>query len=130
VESGATSVNEAMVTGEAKLVEKRRQDQVVGGSVNGDGTFEMTVTGTGESGYLAQVMKLVSDAQAAKSSQENMADKVAGLLFYAALTVAIVAFIVWLLVGNLALALSIAVTVLVIACPHALGLAIPLVVAR
>ncbi|MCJ2385141.1 heavy metal translocating P-type ATPase [Lactiplantibacillus plantarum] len=128
--NGATSVNEAMVTGEAKLVEKRAKDQVVGGSVNGDGTFEMKVTGTGESGYLAQVMKLVSDAQAAKSSQENMADKVAGLLFYAALTVAIVAFIVWLLVGNLALALSIAVTVLVIACPHALGLAIPLVVAR
>ncbi|CAJ1230269.1 Copper-exporting P-type ATPase B [Lactiplantibacillus xiangfangensis] len=128
--SGATSVNEAMVTGEARLVEKKVKDQVVGGSVNGEGTFEMTVTGTGEDGYLAQVMKLVSDAQAAKSSQENMADRVAGLLFYAALTVSIVAFITWLLVGNLALALSIAVTVLVIACPHALGLAIPLVVAR
>ncbi len=128
--SGASSVNEAMVTGEAKLVEKQVKDQVVGGSVNGEGTFVMTVTGTGETGYLAQVMKLVSDAQAAKSSQENMADRVAGLLFYAALTVAIVAFITWLLVGNLALALSIAVTVLVIACPHALGLAIPLVVAR
>jgi len=128
--SGATSVNEAMVTGEAKLVEKKAQDKVVGGSVNGDGTFEMQVTGTGESGYLAQVMKLVSDAQSAKSSQENMADKVAGLLFYAALTVSIVAFVTWLLIGNLALALSIAVTVLVIACPHALGLAIPLVVAR
>ncbi|WP_048000901.1 heavy metal translocating P-type ATPase [Lactiplantibacillus herbarum] len=130
VVSGATSVNESMVTGEAKLVEKKAQDKVVGGSVNGDGTFEMQVTGTGESGYLAQVMKLVSDAQSAKSSQENMADKVAGLLFYAALTVSIVAFVTWLLIGNLALALSIAVTVLVIACPHALGLAIPLVVAR
>ncbi|RRK10759.1 copper-translocating P-type ATPase [Lactiplantibacillus garii] len=128
--SGATSVNEAMVTGEARLVEKQVKDQVVGGSVNGEGTFEMTVTGTGENGYLAQVMQLVSDAQAAKSSQENMADRVAGYLFYAALTVAIVAFVTWLLVGNLALALSIAVTVLVIACPHALGLAIPLVVAR
>jgi len=128
--SGATSVNEAMVTGEARLVEKQVDAKVVGGSVNGDGTFEMRITGTGESGYLAQVMQLVTDAQAAKSSQENMADRVAGLLFYAALTVAIVAFIAWLLVGNLALALSIAVTVLVIACPHALGLAIPLVVAR
>ncbi|ETY73021.1 ATPase [Lactiplantibacillus fabifermentans T30PCM01] len=128
--SGATSVNESMVTGEARLVEKQVDAQVVGGSVNGEGTFEMRITGTGEDGYLAQVMKLVSDAQAAKSEQENMADRVAGLLFYAALTVAIVAFIVWLLVGNLALALSIAVTVLVIACPHALGLAIPLVVAR
>ncbi|WP_407659097.1 heavy metal translocating P-type ATPase [Lactiplantibacillus brownii] len=128
--SGNTSVNEAMVTGEARLVEKQTDAKVVGGSVNGEGTFEMRVTGTGETGYLAQVMKLVTDAQAAKSSQENMADRVAGLLFYAALTVSIVAFIVWLLVGNLALALSIAVTVLVIACPHALGLAIPLVVAR
>ena len=128
--SGATSVNESMVTGEAKLVEKKAKDKVVGGSVNGDGTFEIQVTGTGESGYLAQVMKLVSDAQSAKSAQENMADRVAGLLFYAALTVSIVAFITWLLVGNLALALSVAVTVLVIACPHALGLAIPLVVAR
>ncbi|VDG21335.1 heavy metal translocating P-type ATPase [Lactiplantibacillus mudanjiangensis] len=128
--SGATSVNEAMVTGEARLVEKQVDAKVVGGSVNGEGTFDMRVTGTGESGYLAQVMKLVSDAQAAKSAQENLADRVAGLLFYAALTVAIVAFIVWLLVGNLALALSIAVTVLVIACPHALGLAVPLVIAR
>ncbi|MFD1421427.1 heavy metal translocating P-type ATPase [Lactiplantibacillus songbeiensis] len=128
--SGATSVNEAMVTGEARLVEKQVDAQVVGGSVNGEGTFEMRITGTGEDGYLAQVMKLVSDAQAAKSAQENMADRVAGLLFYAALTVAIVAFIVWMLVGNLALALSIAVTVLVIACPHALGLAVPLVIAR
>jgi len=128
--SGATSVNEAMVTGEARLVEKQVDAQVVGGSVNGEGTFEMRITGTGEDGYLAQVMKLVSDAQAAKSAQENMADRVAGLLFYAALTVAIVAFVVWMLVGNLALALSIAVTVLVIACPHALGLAVPLVIAR
>ncbi|AVK62507.1 heavy metal translocating P-type ATPase [Lactobacillus sp. CBA3605] len=130
ITSGASSVNEAMVTGEARLVEKQTDAKVVGGSVNGEGTFEMRVTGTGETGYLAQVMKLVTDAQAAKSSQENMADRVAGLLFYAALTVAIVAFIVWMIFGNLALALSIAVTVLVIACPHALGLAVPLVVAR
>lgn len=75
-------------------------------------------------------MKLVQTAQNSKSAKENTADRVAGLLFYAALTVAIVAFISWLLIDNLAIALSIAVTVLVIACPHALGLAIPLVVAR
>ncbi|MGV0168238.1 heavy metal translocating P-type ATPase [Furfurilactobacillus sp. WILCCON 0119] len=128
--SGTTSVNEAMVTGEAKRVEKTVDATVIGGSVNGDGTFEMVVTGTGDSGYLAQVMNLVNSAQASKSAQENMADRVAGTLFYAALTVAIVAFGVWLLVGNLPLALSVAVTVLVIACPHALGLAIPLVVSR
>ncbi len=128
--SGTTSVNEAMVTGEAKSVEKTTDDKVIGGSVNGDGTFEMAITGTGDSGYLAQVMDLVSNAQQSKSEQENMADKVAGTLFYAALLVAIVAFVTWLFIGNLALALSVAVTVLVIACPHALGLAIPLVVAR
>ncbi|QLE64997.1 Lead cadmium zinc and mercury transporting ATPase [Furfurilactobacillus rossiae] len=128
--SGTTSVNEAMVTGEAKRIEKKADDKVIGGSVNGDGTFEMTITGTGDSGYLAQVMDLVANAQQSKSEQENMADKVAGTLFYAALLVAIVAFVTWLFIGNLALALSVAVTVLVIACPHALGLAIPLVVAR
>ncbi|PIO82610.1 copper-translocating P-type ATPase [Loigolactobacillus backii] len=128
--SGETSVNESMVTGEARQVTKKDKDKVVGGSVNGAGTFEMTVTGTGDSGYLAQVMKLVSDAQQSKSSQENMADRVAGYLFYAALFVGILAFFIWLFVDNLTMALPIAVTVFIIACPHALGLAIPLVVAR
>lgn len=130
ITSGQTSVNEALVTGEAQMVAKKSDDEVVGGSVNGDGTFEMTVTGTGKSGYLAKVMDLVNSAQQHKSTKENMADRVAGYLFYAAVTVAIVAFIVWLLVDNLAVALSVAVTVLVIACPHALGLAVPLVIAR
>ncbi|WP_029508413.1 heavy metal translocating P-type ATPase [Paucilactobacillus suebicus] len=128
--NGSSSVNESMLTGEAALVTKKVDDTVIGGSVNSEGTFEVKITGTGKSGYLAQVMELVQNAQDSKSSKENMADRVAGLLFYAALTVAIVAFISWLLIDNLAIALSIAVTVLVIACPHALGLAIPLVVAR
>lgn len=127
---GSTSVNEALVTGESQMVAKQVNDEVVGGSVNGDGTFEMKVTGTGDSGYLSQVMKLVSEAQNSKSDKQNMADKVAGYLFYAALTVAIIAFLIWLWVANLPMALSVAVTVLVIACPHALGLAVPLVVAR
>lgn len=127
---GSTTVNEAMVTGESKQVAKQVDDSVIGGAINGDGTFEMRVTGTGASGYLAQVANLVTNAQQSKSQQENMADRVAGTLFYAALSVAIVAFVTWLVVGNLPLALSVAVTVLVIACPHALGLAIPLVVAR
>ncbi|WP_461239505.1 heavy metal translocating P-type ATPase [Paucilactobacillus sp. N302-9] len=127
---GATSINESMLTGEAKLVTKETGAQVIGGSVNGNDSFTMKITGTGESGYLAQVMQLVNKAQASKSAKENMADKVAGLLFYAALTVSIVAFIAWLIVDSLPIALSIAVTVLVIACPHSLGLAIPLVVAR
>lgn len=128
--NGTSSVNESMLTGEAALVTKKVDDTVIGGSVNSEGTFKVKITGTGKSGYLAQVMELVQNAQDSKSSKENMADRVAGLLFYAALTVAIVAFISWLLIDNLAIALSIAVTVLVIACPHALGLAIPLVVAR
>lgn len=130
VTNGTSSVNESMLTGEAKLVAKKPGDQLIGGSVNGEATFTMKVTATGKSSYLAQVMELVNQAQDSKSAKENMADRVAGLLFYAALVVAMVAFVSWLLLDNLAMALSIAVTVLVIACPHALGLAIPLVVAR
>lgn len=128
--SGKTSVDEAMITGESKQVEKTIDDEVVGGSVNGNGEITMIVTGTGETGYLAQVVKLVSKAQSEKSNTETLADRVAGYLFYAALSVGILAFIVWLFTGTFSQALSILVTVLVIACPHALGLAIPLVVAR
>jgi len=128
--SGSSAVNEALVTGEAKAVAKATGDQVIGGSVNGNGTLTVRVTGTGETGYLAQVGKLVSQAQAEKSRAETMADRVAKWLFYAALSVGIVAFFVWLAVADMNVALNRLVTVLVIACPHALGLAIPLVVSR
>ncbi len=129
--SGESSVNESMVTGEAKAVARKTGDKVIGGSINGDGTIEVQVTGTGESGYLAQVMKLVGDAQKEKSHAENLSDKVARALFYVALGVGLLAFAVWyILTGNLNTALERLVTVLIIACPHALGLAIPLVVAR
>ncbi|MBU3851279.1 MAG: cadmium-translocating P-type ATPase [Candidatus Paralactobacillus gallistercoris] len=128
--SGSTSVDESMVTGEAKAVAKKVNSQVIGGSVNGDGVFTMKVTGTGQSGYLAKVMHLLSSAQAKKSSQETLANRVAGWLFYAATSIAIIAFIIWLMVKNLPTALSVAVTVLIVACPHALGMAIPLVIAR
>lgn len=128
--SGNSDVNESLVTGESKAVKKAVGDAVIGGSVNGTGTFTAKVTGTGETGYLAQVMKLISDAKNAKSKSENLADKVAGWLFYAALFAGILAFIVWLTVANLAVALPVAVAVFVIACPHALGLAVPLVVSR
>ncbi|WP_416353976.1 heavy metal translocating P-type ATPase [Agrilactobacillus fermenti] len=127
---GTSNVNESMVTGESKQITKHVDDKVFGGSVNGDGTFQLTVTGTGKNGFLAQVMKLVNSAQQEKSAQENLADKVAGWLFYAALFAGILAFIIWLFQTDLATALPVAVTVFVIACPHALGLAIPLVVAR
>lgn len=128
--SGSSSVNESMVTGESKAIIKTIGDTVFGGSVNGTGTFNMKVTGTGESGYVAKVMNLVNQAQQSKSDQQNMADKVAGWLFYAAFFVSLLSFVIWLMIDNLPTALSIAVTVLVIACPHALGLAVPLVISR
>ncbi len=128
--SGTSAVNESLVTGESKAVNKSIDDELIGGAVNGTGTLTAKVTGTGDSGYLAQVMKLITDAKGAKSKAENLADKVAGWLFYAALFVGILAFVVWLTVGNLATALPVAVAVFVIACPHALGLAVPLVVSR
>ncbi|MDN6590128.1 MAG: copper-translocating P-type ATPase [Lactobacillus sp.] len=127
---GSTSVNEAMVTGEAKDVEKEQKDKVIGGSVNGSGTITVEVTGTGESGYLSQVMSLVENAQNEKSRAESLSDKVAKWLFYIALTAGILAFIGWLIASDLSTAFERMVTVLIIACPHALGLAIPLVIAR
>lgn len=130
VVAGQSAVNEALVTGEAKLVEKATGAKVIGGAVNGEGTLTIKVTGTGETGYLSQVMKLVQQAQQRKSKAENLADKVAGWLFYAAATVGLLTFIVWLPLSGLNVALARTVTVLVIACPHALGLAIPLVIAR
>ncbi|MFD0897553.1 heavy metal translocating P-type ATPase [Loigolactobacillus binensis] len=128
--AGESAVNEALVTGEAKLVQKKVGMSVIGGAVNGEGNLTVQVTGTGETGYLSQVMKLVEQAQQQKSQAENLADKVAGWLFYAATSIGIVTFIVWLAISGLNTALERTVTVLVIACPHALGLAIPLVVAR
>lgn len=129
--SGKSSVDESLVTGESKKVEKALDDEVIGGTVNGSGTIIIEVTGTGKSSYLSQVMGLVSKAQSDKSRAELMSDKVAGYLFYFALSVGIVAFVVWLMIqGDVDFALQRLVTVLVIACPHALGLAIPLVTAR
>lgn len=129
--AGETTVNESMVTGESKNVPKHFGDKVIGGAVNGSGTLTIEVTGTGESGYLSQVMALVSRAQKDKSRVESLSDKVAKLLFYVALLFGVGAFIVWMLLdGDVNVALERMVTVLIIACPHALGLAIPLVTAR
>lgn len=130
VVQGNSAVNEALVTGESKAVTKTPGSKVIGGSVNGNGTLTVQVTGTGETGFLAQVGKLVSQAQAEKSRAETMADRVAKWLFYAALSVGIIAFFAWMAVADMDVALNRLVTVLVIACPHALGLAIPLVVSR
>ena len=127
---GETIVDESAVTGESRGVKKSVDDQVIGGSINGDGTIEITVTGTGENGYLAKVMDMVRKAQGEKSKLESLSDKVAKWLFYVALVAGILAFIAWLFLENLPDALERMVTVFIIACPHALGLAIPLVVAR
>lgn len=131
VTDGSSSVNEALVTGEARAVEAEAGDMVFGGSQNGDGTLYVRVTGTGQSGYLAQVMRLVSEAQQEKSHAEVLSDKVARWLFYAAVAVGLAAFAAWLVVTrSVDDAVTRMVTVFVIACPHALGLAIPLVAAR
>lgn len=127
---GETIVDESAVTGESKGIKKRDNDKVIGGSINGDGTIEIEVTGTGENGYLAKVMEMVRKAQGEKSKLESLSDKVAKWLFYVALIVGILAFIAWLFLTDLPNALERMVTVFIIACPHALGLAIPLVVAR
>ncbi|MEX1480804.1 copper/silver-translocating P-type ATPase CopB [Enterococcus sp. C8] len=127
---GETIVDESAVTGESKGIKKRANDKVIGGSINGDGTIEIEVTGTGENGYLATVMEMVRKAQGEKSKLESLSDKVAKWLFYVALIVGILAFIAWLFLTDLPNALERMVTVFIIACPHALGLAIPLVVAR
>ncbi|PTJ41271.1 copper-translocating P-type ATPase [Staphylococcus simulans] len=128
---GKTSIDESLVTGESKKVLKNKNDNVIGGSMNGSGTIQVKVTATGEDGYLSQVMGLVSQAQNDKSDAELLSDKVAGYLFYFAVISGLIAFIVWMLIQNdIDFALERLVTVLVIACPHALGLAIPLVTAR
>ena len=128
---GQPSLDASLVTGESKKVQKNQNDNVIGGSINGSGTIQVKVTAVGEDGYLSQVMGLVNQAQNDKSSAELLSDKVAGYLFYFAVIVGVISFIVWMLIQNdVDFALERLVTVLVIACPHALGLAIPLVTAR
>jgi copper-(or silver)-translocating P-type ATPase len=128
--SGESYINESLITGESKSVKKTLGDKVVGGSINGEGTIRVQVDKTTDEGYLSQISKLVSDAQNNRSKTQMLADRVSGWLFYAAMTVGIIAFIYWLIFGDMNTALNRLVTVLVIACPHALGLAIPLVMSR
>lgn len=129
VAEGASSVNEAFLTGESRLVEKAVGAEVVAGSVNGEGALTIAVTRTGERTTLSQIRRLVEEAQGSRSRFQNLADRAAGWLFYVALVSGVATFAVWLLLGAaLDYAVIRAVTVLVMACPHALGLAIPLVV--
>jgi Cu2+-exporting ATPase len=130
VEEGASDVNESMITGESKPVEKEPGDQVIGGTINGDGSLRIRVTATGDDTALAGIMRMVEDAQQSKSDTQILADKAAGWLFYIALGVAAITAVAWIIaVGFDADVIARVATVLVIACPHALGLAVPLVVA-
>ncbi len=130
VEEGDSDVNESMVTGESKPVKKTAGSKVIAGTINGDGSLRVRVTATGEETALAGIMRLVRDAQQSKSKTQILADKAAGWLFYLAIGVALVTAILWTLsIGFSLFTLQRVVAVLVIACPHALGLAIPLVVA-
>jgi Cu2+-exporting ATPase len=129
VTEGESYVNEALLTGESKPVHKAKEDKVIGGAINGDGALRTKIERTGEETYLAQVIKLVRQAQESRSRTQDLANRAAALLFYVAVAVGAITYAVWAVVGNAQFALTRTVTVLVIACPHALGLAIPLVVA-
>jgi Cu2+-exporting ATPase len=130
VVEGTSDVNEAMITGESKPVSKEPGDRVIAGTINGDGSLRVQVTATGSETALAGIMRLVEQAQRSKSRTQVLADKAAGWLFYVALGMAILTAITWTVAAgfNVEVVERVA-TVLVIACPHALGLAIPLVVA-
>jgi len=130
VVEGTSSVNESMLTGESKPVTKKPGNEVIGGSINGEAAFVVKVEKTGKDTYLSQVVELVRAAQESKSKTQDLANRAAMYLTIIALTVGIFTFIFWIFFGQqLAFALERAVTVMVITCPHALGLAIPLVVA-
>lgn len=130
IERGESRVNEALLTGESKAVKKGPGDEVIGGSTNGEGVLYIKVLETGDKSFISQVQNLISQAQSQPSRAENIAQKVAGWLFYIAVTAALIAFVVWTLIADIPTAVKFAITTLVIACPHALGLAIPLVTAR
>ncbi len=127
---GSSTVNESMLTGESVPVKKQVEAKVIAGSINGDGVLKIKATGVGKDSYLNKVINLVQDAQAAKSNTQNIADKVARWLTFIAIAVGVGTFAYWFITnGNLAFAMERMVTVMVTACPHALGVAIPLVVA-
>jgi Cu2+-exporting ATPase len=127
---GSSSVNESMLTGESIPVEKNNGDEVIGGSINSEGALKIKVLRVGEDTFLSQVVKLVKEAQESKSKTQRLADVAAKWLFYIAVIAGTLTFFIWLSLGkDLSFAIERAVTVIVISCPHALGLATPLVTA-
>ena len=130
IQRGKSRVNEALVTGESKPIEKNPGDEVIGGSTNGDGVLYVEIKQTGDKSFISQVQTLISQAQSQHSRAENLAQKVAGWLFYIAVIAALIALVIWMVIADVPTAVIFAVTTLAIACPHALGLAIPLVTSR
>jgi len=126
---GQSFVNESMLTGESKPIKKGKDEKLIAGAVNGDGSLKIRVTATGADSYLNKVITLVASAQAAKSNSQNLADRVAKWLTFISIGVGAITFIIWYINHDLSFALERMVTVMVTACPHALGVAIPLVVA-
>lgn len=131
INKGNSTVDESMLTGESLPVEKSTHDEVTGGSVNGDGALTIEVKNIGEESYLSQVVKMVQEAQESKSKTQDLSNRAAKWLFYIALIAGILTLIGWLITGfTFNYALERMVTVMIIACPHALGLAVPLVIAN
>ena len=131
ISEGESYLNESLLTGESKPVKKTKGDKVIAGSINGNGSFQVTVSHGTKDSYLAQVVKLVDDAQKSKSRTQLLADTAAKWLTVIAIVAGLSAFFYWDLSGqSLSFAMARMVTVMVICCPHALGLAVPLVVAR
>lgn len=126
---GESSVNDALLTGESRPIRKERGGEVIGGAINGEGVLRVRIEKTGKETYLSQVITLVRQAQESRSRTQDLANRAAALLFYVAISVGVITYLVWFLLGNSDVALERSITVMVIACPHALGLAIPLVVA-
>jgi Cu2+-exporting ATPase len=128
---GETNVNESMITGESKPVSKKKGDEVIGGAINGEGAITVQVNKTGKDTYLNQVIEMVSEAQESKSRSQDMANKAAFLLTIISISVGILTFFIWIFINqDISFAVERTATVMVITCPHALGLAIPLVIAR
>jgi len=130
IQEGSSNVNESMLTGESVPVKKNKDDKVIGGAVNGDGMLKVKVRGTGSESYLHKVIGMVQSAQGTKSKTQHLANKVAMWLTIVAISTGVITFIIWLSAGReLSFALERMVTVMVTSCPHALGVAIPLVIA-